>query len=67
MVIASWVLLVLGASAAAYFGPKFAELASLGALVAGAGAWMLWGLGTGLGVGLGGTALLLALSWRRYR
>lgn len=67
MVIAGWILLVLGASAAAYCGPKFAELASLFALAAGAGAWMLWGLWAGLAVGLGGSALLLALSWRRFR
>ena len=67
MLIAGWILLTLGVAAAAYCGPKLPELASLCALLAGAGAWMLWGIWAGLGVGLGGAALLLFLHWRRFR
>ncbi len=67
MTIAGMVLGALGALGVVLWAWRYAELALLSALVAGAGAWMLWGWIAGAGVAVGGVGTIFALGWYKFR
>lgn len=68
MTVAGIVLIGLGALGAVWLTVRgLHELAMGCALVAAAGATMLWGWLAGAGVAVGGVGTLVALAWLKYR